>query len=64
MKKITIILIEDNRLLREGLLAMFERQPDMKVVQANPNDENILKIMRKQQPQVMLLDLGLRNRAV
>ena len=62
MKKIRILLIEDNRLLREGLAAMLKKQKDMNVVETVGNGENILAILRKYKPEVLLLDLGLRNR--
>lgn len=61
MKKITILLIEDNRLLREGLTAMFKKQDDFKVVDTAGNGENILLMLDKHKPDLMLLDLGLRN---
>ena len=63
MKKIRILLIEDNRLLREGLAAMLKKQRDMNVVETVGNGENILAILRKYKPEVILLDLGLRNRS-
>jgi DNA-binding NarL/FixJ family response regulator len=62
MKKIRLLLIEDNRLLREGLAAMLKKQKDMNVVETVGNGENILAIMRKYKPEVLLLDLGLRSR--
>ena len=63
MKKIRILLIEDNRLLREGLTAMLKKQEDMGVVETVGNGENILAIMEKFKPEVLLLDLGLRSRS-
>jgi DNA-binding NarL/FixJ family response regulator len=63
MKKIRILLIEDNRLLREGLAAMLKKQQDMSVVETVGNGENILAIMKKHKPEVLLLDLGLRSRS-
>lgn len=63
IKKIRLLLIEDNRLLREGLAAMLKKQKDMNVVETVGNGENILAIMRKYKPEVILLDLGLRNRS-
>lgn len=63
MKKIRILLIEDNRLLREGLTAMLKKQEDMSVVETVGNGENILSIMAKFKPDVLLLDLGLRSRS-
>jgi DNA-binding NarL/FixJ family response regulator len=61
-KKIRLLLIEDNRLLREGLAAMLKKQKDINVVETVGNGENILAIMRKYKPEVLLLDLGLRSR--
>jgi DNA-binding NarL/FixJ family response regulator len=63
MKKIRILLIEDNRLLRDGLAAMLKKQRDMSVVETVGNGENILSIMGKFKPDVLLLDLGLRSRS-
>lgn len=57
------MLIEDNRLLREGLAAMIKKQKDMNVVETIGNGENILAIIKKYKPEVLLLDLGLRSRS-
>ena len=62
IKKIRLLLIEDNRLLREGLAVMLKKQKDMNVVETVGNGENILAIVRKYKPEVLLLDLGLRSR--
>jgi DNA-binding NarL/FixJ family response regulator len=61
MKKITIIVIEDNRLLRDGIASILKKQPDMHVVTTIGNGENILSVMEKFKPNLVLLDLGLRN---
>jgi len=61
MSKIRILLIEDNRLLRDGLTAMLNEQPDMKVVAASGGSENTVLKARTLRPQVILIDLGLRN---
>jgi len=61
MKKIRILLIEDNRLLREGISAMLKKQPDMHVVATVGNGENILLMIGKLNPDIVLLDLGLRS---
>lgn len=61
MKKIKIILIEDNRLLREGIAALLKKQADMKVVATLGNGENILELIVKLSPDTILLDLGLRS---
>ncbi|UCH66118.1 MAG: response regulator transcription factor [Ignavibacterium sp.] len=61
--KIRILLIEDNRLLRDGLTVMLKKQQDMDVVATVGNGENILSILRKYKPEILLLDLGLRDRS-
>jgi|ERR1035437_710571 DNA-binding NarL/FixJ family response regulator len=61
MKKISILVIEDNRLLRDGIASMLKKQPDMHVVATVGNGENILLIMGKLNPNIVLLDLGLRS---
>jgi DNA-binding NarL/FixJ family response regulator len=61
LKKIRILLIEDNRLLREGIAELLKKQPDMNVVTTVGNGENILALIDKQKPSVVLLDLGLRS---
>lgn len=59
MKRINILLIEDNRLLREGLVTMLGAQPDFKVVASSGNSDAVKKV--KTRPTVILLDLGLRS---
>ena len=59
--KIRILLIEDNRLLREGIAELIKKQPDMNVVTTVGNGENILALIDKQKPNLVLLDLGLRS---
>ncbi|MDP2914141.1 MAG: response regulator transcription factor [Candidatus Aminicenantes bacterium] len=61
MKKIQILLIEDNRLLRDVIASMLKKQPDMHVVATVCNGENILLMMGKLNPNIVLLDLNLRN---
>ncbi len=61
MKKIRILLIEDNRLLRDGITAMIDGQADMKVVAAVGGGVNTMLKARSLKPRVILIDLGLRN---
>jgi len=62
MEKTQVLLIEDNRLLREGIAAMLEREPDFEVVARSEDGDAIdeLKSMNKN-PDVVLLDLGLQK---
>jgi two-component system NarL family response regulator len=60
MAKIRVLLIEDNRLLREGITAMLNEQPDIRAVSSSGNGDALEKA-KKLKPQVVLLDLGLRS---
>lgn len=60
MKKIRILLIEDNRLLREGITTTLNGQSDFKVVAASGGTHALVQA-RKTRPDVVLMDLGLRN---
>lgn len=60
MSKIRVLLIEDNRLLREGITAMLNEQADIKAVAATGNGDALEKA-NKHKPQVVLLDLGLKS---
>ncbi|PIP77472.1 MAG: hypothetical protein COW85_08755 [Ignavibacteria bacterium CG22_combo_CG10-13_8_21_14_all_37_15] len=53
MKKISILLIEDNRLLRDGIAALLKKQPDMNVTASFGNGENILIAVEKYKPNIV-----------
>jgi len=63
MKKITLLIIEDNRLLRQGLTSMIEEHMEFKVVAAYGDCVKALQSIRKFKPDILLLDLGLRNQS-
>jgi DNA-binding NarL/FixJ family response regulator len=62
MTKIRVLLVEDNRLLREGIAAMLNEQPDIRAVAATGNGDALSKA-KKLKPQVVLLDIGLRSQS-
>lgn len=62
MSKIRVLLIEDNRILREGISAMLNDQPDIRAVAASGNGDALEKA-KSVKPQVVLLDLGLRSQS-
>jgi DNA-binding NarL/FixJ family response regulator len=60
-KKISIVIIEDNRLLRDGITSMINEQSDLKVIATiGERDDTVSKIL-KFNPDVVLIDLGLRT---
>src|SRR5688572_20551168 len=56
MAMISIALIEDNRLVREGISSLLNRLPDVQIV-AGSGDE--LSRLSDIEPQIILLDVGL-----
>jgi DNA-binding NarL/FixJ family response regulator len=61
MKKTSILLIEDNRLLRDGIKAIINKQADLRVLAATAGNHDTLLQARTLKPQVVLMDLGLRS---
>lgn len=61
MAKTRILLIEDNRLLRDGIAAMINGQADMKVVATSSGNDSAEQKVRAGKPRLILIDLGLRN---
>ena len=57
---ITVAILEDNRLVREGLADMLGELPDVKVVLATTTLDTGL--LESAAPQVLLLDVGLQDR--
>jgi two-component system, NarL family, response regulator DevR len=55
---ITVAIIDDNRLVREAIVAMLNRLPDMHGVCSDVADSAFLA---ETKPQVLLLDVGLRD---
>jgi len=62
MAKTCVLLIEDNRLLREGIAAMLEAHGDFEVA-AVAEDGDAVEALKKsgKSPEVVLLDLGLEK---
>ena len=58
---ISLVLIDDNRLLREGLASMIHKQPGFTVLAASADVDEALQKVRAHQPDVVLLDFGLAD---
>ena len=61
MKKIRLLLIEVNRLLRDGILAMLKTQADINIIAATGKSENSVSKLQKLKPDIIILDLGLHG---
>jgi DNA-binding NarL/FixJ family response regulator len=58
---ISLVLIDDNRLLREGIAALIHTQPGFKVLAAFADVQEALKKVREARPDIVLLDFGLED---
>jgi len=58
---ISLVLIDDNRLLREGLAAMIHTQPGFRVLAASADVDEAMRKVREARPDVVLLDFGLED---
>ena len=58
---ISLVLIEDNRLLREGIAALIHSQPGFKVLTASADVDEALQKAREARPDLVLLDFGLAD---
>ncbi|MDZ4259856.1 MAG: response regulator transcription factor [Gemmatimonadales bacterium] len=58
---ISLVIIDDNRLLLEGLAAMIRTQPEFRVLVASTNVDEALAEMQDAAPDIVLLDIGLEG---
>jgi DNA-binding NarL/FixJ family response regulator len=58
---IALVLIDDNRLLRDGIVAMVRSQPGFKVLAASADAVEALAKVREAKPDVVLVDFGLED---
>lgn len=54
---ITLLLVDDQNLIRKGLKALLELEPDLKVVGEAENGEIAIERVKELHPQVVLMDI-------
>jgi DNA-binding NarL/FixJ family response regulator len=57
MKKIQLVIADDHLVVRNGLRAMLESQPDFELVGEASNGEDAIQLALKLEPDVVLVDL-------
>ena len=60
-KMIKVVLTDDHMIIRDGLRALLERQPDMEVVAEADNGRTALKHVKELSPDVVIMDIGMRE---
>jgi len=61
MKSITIIIVDDHPLFREGVRNVLEAEEDFNVIEEGVSGDQALQFVRDLQPQVALIDVNLPN---
>ncbi len=57
MNKIRVLVVEDQSLVREGMVAILSHQPDIEVVGEAEDGLEAMHVARKAKPDVILLDM-------
>jgi DNA-binding NarL/FixJ family response regulator len=56
-KAVSLLLVDDQRLMRAGLRTLLELEPDLRVVAEAENGQQALEIYRQHAPDVVLMDI-------
>ncbi len=56
-RKIRILIADDHQVVREGLMAMLSRQPDLEVIAAVSNGASAVELFCRDLPDLALMDL-------
>jgi len=58
---IKIILADDHNVLREGLKSLLNQQQDFEVIGEADNGQEAVRLAKKLEPDIMVLDIGMPN---
>lgn len=59
MKRITVLLVEDHSIVREGLRALLELRPDFEVIGEASNGRQAVELALKLRPAVVVMDVAM-----
>jgi len=55
----SVVLVDDHKILREGIKAILDRGPDFRVVAEAADGSDAVRLCKKLQPDLVVMDLGL-----
>ena len=58
---ITIVLVDDHTMMREGTRRLLEEDPELKVIGEAQDGDEALPLCRRLKPQVIVLDIAMKN---
>ena len=59
MKKLRILLADDHVVMRTGLRALLERQPNLEIVGESENGREAIELVTSLKPDVVVMDVGM-----
>src|ERR1039457_3060463 len=59
MKPITVLLVEDHQIVREGLRSLLKYEPDMEVVGEAETGRQAVRLTGKLRPAVVVMDIAM-----
>jgi DNA-binding NarL/FixJ family response regulator len=63
MEQIKIILVDDHQLIRDGIHALLNITPDVKVVGEAANGDELLILLEKVKPHIVIMDISLPGKS-
>ena len=60
---IRLVLVDDQTLVRQGIRSLLELASDVSIVAEASDGDEAVAVIRREKPDVVLLDLGCRRRA-
>ncbi|MDB6023061.1 MAG: LuxR family transcriptional regulator [Pedosphaera sp.] len=59
MKRITVLLVEDHQIVREGFKSLLKHEPDIEVVGEASSGRQAVQLTRKLRPEVIVMDIAM-----